>query len=132
MNEDPRHALLHQLLGPLHMHFRAAHAAYAAYLENGKAFLFACSLKRLNLGARGLLLERGHLLPEALRPEAIALIGHYDAWLTLWERHAEQMRPGPGDAFAFDNDVTSPRRAEAAIEALFQATSAGTGPTPGE
>jgi hypothetical protein len=125
MDDDRRDALLHQLLGPLHMHFRCARAAYAAYLNDGKRFLFASSLKRLNLSARGLLLEHGHRLPEALQAEAAALIGHYDAWLTLWDAHAQATRPGPEDEFAFENRFTYPKDAEAALEALYRELSAG-------
>ena len=113
-------ALLDDLLGPLHLHFLGARAAYRDYLDNGRTFRFASSLKRINLSARALLLARGELLPEELQPCATALIGHYDVWLTRWDEHAERTRPGPDDAFAFENEVTYPREAEQRLERLYE------------
>lgn len=115
---DPR-TLLDDLLGPLHRHFLDARAAYRDYLDNGRSFRLAGRLKRLNRSARALLIAKGHLLPEALQPCARALIGHYDVWLTLWDEHAERMRPAPGDRFVFENHVTYPRDAEQRLERLY-------------
>jgi len=113
-------ALVRELLGPLHGHFRAAKAAYADYLGHGKAFRFARRLKRENLAARRLLVDRGHRLPEALRTHAAALIGHYDVWLGLWDELAARTAPGPDDPFAFENAVTYPREAEEALTAYYR------------
>ena len=118
------HALVDDLLGPLHMHFLCARKAYGDYLANGRRFLFALSLRRINLSARGLLLTKGHLLPAELQQEAAALIGHYDVWLTLWMEHRRQTRPGLDDMFAFENAFTYPREAEARLEALYESLSA--------
>ena len=111
--------LLHELLGPLHMHFRAARAAYADYLGCGRTFLFASSLRRLNVGARRLLLSKGHLLPEPLRVDALALVRHWDVWLTLWEDLEERSSPRPEDSFIFENDIVYPREAEGRLERLY-------------
>ena len=115
---DPR--LLDDLLGPLHMHFLAAAAAYADYLAAGKSFLFASSLRRTNASARELLLRNGWRLPERLQTDAAALVRHYDAWLTLWDDHASRLRPEPGDAFVFAKSVTYPKPAEERLEALYR------------
>ena len=113
-------ALLDELLGPLHQHFLVARTAYQAYLEEGRAFRHACELRRINLAARTLLLDKGHLLPPEYRDCAAALVGHYDVWLGLWDAHAERMRPAPGDAFAFANKATWPREAELRLERLYE------------
>jgi hypothetical protein len=113
-------SLLHDLLGPLHMHFLAARAAYRAYLDNGRAFLFAQSLRRVNVSARTLLMARGYLLPAALQEDAAALVAHYDVWLTLWTQHRRSTRPQQSDAFVFENSFTYPKEAEARLEALFE------------
>jgi len=120
VDETPRDDLLNELLGPLHMRFLAAKAAYADYLANGKSFLYASSLRRLNLSARQLLLDKGHLLPESLQADAVALIGHYDVWLTLWEAHAERTAPRSEDEFVFENSHTYPKAAEAALQSLYR------------
>jgi hypothetical protein len=112
--------LLSELLGPLHMHFMAARAAYQAYLAEGRTFLHASSLRRINLAVRELLLTKGYLLPEALQPGAVALVGHYDIWLTLWEEQAERTRPGPSESFVFENRFTYPKEAEQALERLYE------------
>ena len=117
--EDAAKPLIDELLGPLHIHFSAARQAYRDYLEGGRSFLFACSLRRTNEGARALLLSKGHLLPAERQEDALALVRHYDAWMTLWDLHREATRPGPGDPFVFENDVTYPAEAEARIEALY-------------
>ena len=113
-------ALLTELLGPLHMHFRCARDAYRDYLDNGRSFLFASSLRRINASARSLLVAKGYLLPEPLQAEAAALVRHYDVWLTLWDEVARRTRPGPGDAFVFENAVTYPKQAEEALEGLYR------------
>lgn len=113
-------ALLDELLGPLHMHFASARAAYRAYLDEGRTFLHASSLRRINLGARALLIGKGWLLPEAMQADAVALIEHYDVWLTLWEAHAEATRPAPADPFVFENRFTFPRESEQALERLYR------------
>ncbi len=100
-------ALLAELLGPLHLHFRCARAAYRDYLEGGRTFLWANSLKRINQAARGLLLAKGYLLPEELVEDAAALIRHYDAWLTCWNAQAE--RPAIDAPFVFGNSVNCPQ-----------------------
>lgn len=112
-------SLLHDLLGPLHMHFLAARAAYRGYLENGRSFLFARSLRRVNVSARTLLMSRGHLLPRPLQEDAAALIAHYDVWLTLWDAHRKALKPALSDPFVFENSFTYPKEAEDRIEALF-------------
>jgi hypothetical protein len=111
--------LLDDLLGPLHMHFLVAAAAYADYLAAGKSFLFASSLRRTNASARKLLLGQGWRLPESRQADAAALVRHYDAWLTLWDAQAALLRPEAGDPFAFANDVTYPKEAEERLEALY-------------
>ena len=119
--------LLDELLGPLHMHFASARAAYRAYLDEGRTFLHASSLRRINLGARALLTGKGWLLPDAMQVHARALIEHYDIWLTLWEAHAERARPALADPFAFENSFTYPRDAEQALESLYQELRASVG-----
>ena len=111
--------LLDELLGPLHMHFLAAHAAYGDYLSGGKTFLHASVLRRINLAARALLLSKGWLLPESLQQDALALVRHWDVWLTLWEDLERREQPRAEDPFVFQNDVTYPRGAQEQLELLY-------------
>ena len=112
--------LIDELLGPLHMHFLCARAAYADYLAAGRTFLFARSLRRINGSARNLLMAKGHLLPAELQADAAALIGHYDVWTTLWMEHRRLTRPKLDDVFAFANAHTYPKDSEARLEALYR------------
>lgn len=112
--------LLDELLGPLHMHFLAARLAYGDYLANGRTFLFARSLRRVNGAARELLLHKGYLLPEALQSHAAALIRHYDVWMSLWDDLAEEARPAPGDPFVFENRITYPKDSEARLREMYE------------
>ena len=120
---DP--SLLDDLLGPLHMHFRAASLAYADYLAEGKSFLFASSLRRINSGVRDLLLSRGWLLPEDLQADAAALLRHYDVWLTLWDDLAGRLRPAMADPFVFANAITFPKASQERLESLYGRLRAG-------
>lgn len=120
MKDAAASSLMDELLGPLHMHFAGARAAYQRYLEHGRSFLFASSLKRINLGIRSLLLSKGYLLPEELQADAVALVTHYDAWLTYWDELAERNRPAPDDRFAFENRFTYPKDAEQRLEGLYR------------
>ena len=117
---ENRIELLHQLLGPLHMHFKAAKAAYHRYLSNGKSFLFAVSLRRINSSARQLLLDKGYLLPEERQADAVALIEHYDVWLTLWDDLASRGPIAFGEPFVFENKVNYPRDSEQRLGELYR------------
>ena len=113
-------AVLDELLGPLHMHFSAARAAYRSYLDNGQSFLFASSLRRINLDVRALLLRKGYMLSGDLQAAAVALVTHYDVWLTLWDDLAVRQLPAPGDRFAFVNHHTYPKEAEDRLECRYE------------
>ena len=112
--------MLDELLGPLHRHFLSAGQAYHAYLDEGRTFRHASSLRRINAAARSLLLAQGWRLPDEHRACAAALIGHYDAWMTLWDELAARTRPAPGDRFVFDNAARYPREAEQQLERLYE------------
>jgi hypothetical protein len=117
--EDADERLRNDLLGPLNMHFLTASAAYRDYLEQGKTFLFACSLRRTNSSARRLLLHFGHLLPQEYRSDVLALLRHYDVWLTLWDDLAARTTPGPDDEFIFETRVPFPSEAQSRIMSLL-------------
>ena len=119
--------LLDDLLGPLHMHFQSSRTAYQDYLAGGRSFLWAQSLRRLNCAARSLLLAKGYLLPSELVDDALALVRHYDAWLTLWDELAERTRPGLDDRFVFESRVTYPRESEERLKRLYEDIRAAAG-----
>ncbi|WP_114954916.1 hypothetical protein [Sphingosinicella terrae] len=111
--------LLDELLGPLHMHFLCARAAYQDYLANGRTWLWACSLRRINKAVCSLLMAKGYLLPDEMQDAATGLVRHFNVWLTLWDDLADRTKPAPGDPFVFENEVTYPRDAEARLERLY-------------
>lgn len=117
--------LLDELVGPLYIHFRASWSAYQDYIANGKTFLWASSLKRINAGALSLLRTKAYLLPEQSLDDALALIRHYDAWLTSWNDFADRMAPALSDPFVFANDVRYPREAEANLIRLYESIKIG-------
>jgi hypothetical protein len=123
VDDDNAATLRDRLLGPLSMHFDAASRAYDDYMKAGRSYLFACSLRRINAAARLLLLEHGHLLPTELRGDALDLIRHYDAWLTLWDDHAAAMKPAYDHEFVFDSIVRFPREAQRRLMKEYRTTS---------
>ena len=120
MTDADKDQLRNELLGPLSMHFLAAEQAYRDYLENDKAFLFACTLRRTNASARELLLRRGHLLPPESLADAVALLKHYDAWLTQWDELASRTAPGLQDSFVFITEVPFPKDAQQRLSRLYR------------
>ncbi len=117
---DHARELRDRLLGPLRMHFLAAGQAYQDYLQDGRSYLFACSLRRINAAARQLLLTWGHLLGPEHSTDAIALVRHYDVWLTLWDEHSARLMPAMADPFVFENAVNFPRSAQERLMDLYQ------------
>lgn len=121
LDMERRQLLRDALLGPLHIHFLAAAQAYRDYFENGKSFLFACSLRRTNASARELLLHHAYLLPDELQPHALALLRHYDVWLTLWDELAANTEPTMEQPFVFENPVSFPKEAQRKLLELYEA-----------
>lgn len=117
-----REKLVDRLLGPLTTHFAAADQAYADYLSDGRTFLHASRLRRTNESARQLLLGQADLLPDDARPHALALIRHYDVWLSLWDDHAARAKPHANDEFVFQNRVRFPTDAKDALIYLYEAS----------
>lgn len=117
---DDGRELRDRLLGPLRMHFLAAGQAYQDYLHNGRSYLFACSLRRISAAARQILMTWGHLLGQEHVPDALALVRHYDVWLTLWDDHSARLKPAMSDPFVFDNVVTFPKEAQKRLMELHQ------------
>jgi hypothetical protein len=121
---DDTSELLNLLLGPLRTHFLVASTAYEDYLQNGRSYLFACSLRRTNSSARGLLLAWGHLLPSEHTSDALALLRHYDVWVSLWDHHAAELNPSMDDPFVFESKVTFPKSAQERLMHLYERCSA--------
>ena len=119
MDQAQHEELCDLLLGPLHGHFAAAGQAYGDYLANGKAFRFACELRRTNGSARELLRTHGHLLPDDMQPHANALLHHFEVWMRLWDELVAAEKPAMEQAFAFENPVRFPRDAKEALEQLY-------------
>lgn len=79
-----------ELLGPIDAQLRHTRRAF----ERGDRD----TLKAGNEAVRDLLLTRNHLVPPELRPDADALVEHYDLWLATYERRRGEAGPdGPID-----------------------------------
>lgn len=109
--------------------FASARAAYGDYLEDGRRFLHAERLRRINGQVRARLASEAHLLPMDLQPDVMALIEHFDVWSALWDDLRQQLKPGPADRFVFENSVTYPRASE---ERLMEFYTSAAFPAPGE
>lgn len=79
-----------ELLGPVDAQLRHTRRAF----ERGDRE----TLKAGNEAVRDLLLTRSHLVPPELRPDADALVEHYDLWLATYENQRGEEGPaGPID-----------------------------------
>ena len=65
-------------------------------------------------------MDRGHLLSEDYRANALALLRHYDAWLTSWYDLAARAKPGVDDEFIFESRVPFPKDAQSRIIPLLE------------
>lgn len=92
--------------------FTEAEEAYRQYLNDGKKFRHTIPLREVNERIHKLIFEiRLHLKSET-QEAADALIAHYRSWMDLWDKHHEQIQPGPDDIFAFQTEVPFPRDAK--------------------
>ena len=79
-----------ELLGPVDAQLRHTRRAF----ERGDRE----TLEAGNEAVRDLLLTRSHLVPPELRPDADALVEHYDQWLATYEQQRREDGPvGPID-----------------------------------
>lgn len=130
MHRDANERLLHDVLGPMQMQMRRAEAAYRAYLADGRRFIHTRVLRESNEAVRDLLLRGGHLLPEPLQADALALIAHLDAWLLRWYDTRNALRPSLDDAFVFENPHVFPREAAERLRAAYAERAAAAAATP--
>ena len=112
---SPNDGVIAKLLGPLDLRLRSAQQAYTAYLEGGRAFLYASILYEHNSAARDISLRYGYLLPEHLQNDLLKLIFHIDVWMTLWTDLRDRTSPKATDQFVFSNPVPFPRESVARI-----------------
>lgn len=116
----PNMPVVTELLGPMMLHLTQAQSCYHAYLSGGKTFRCACALWECNTALRGLLVDKGDLLPDAMQQQARKIVEHIDAWAALWVAHRDALQPGDDDVFAFENPETFPTEAEAQLKAYYQ------------
>jgi hypothetical protein len=85
--------LLSELLLPMKVHFDRTRDLFKQWVSkpaskpNEQLEEF---IKQSNMFIRNLLMEKGHLVPGNLQPDALKLIEHYEAWLREYDR----VRPG--------------------------------------
>lgn len=82
---------------------------YAAYIKNGKKFVFASVLFDTNSKILDILKSNVALLPEASQDDAFDLIFHIDVWRTIWSDEVERQNPRWNDEFSFPNEITFPK-----------------------
>lgn len=93
--------------------------AYQTYLSKGKTYEYARLIKQYNLEVYQLLQNHSLLLPARLRPDALALIRHYEAWLERWNDLDKKLSPELNDLFVFENPHTFPKEAAQRLEAEY-------------
>lgn len=120
MNKDPDYAVC-GFLEKLRAHFDESLQQYTAYLQNGKKYRDARRLMTTNQAARELLMERAHLLPEHLQPDAAAIIQHYQEWTADWRALEVQLKPEDDDLFVFPTRVPFPKESAKRLENYFTA-----------
>jgi len=86
-----------------------SYIAYLRYLNHGKKFTDAESIKAENLKIKNLIKYNYALLPREKILYASSLLDHINIWLKLWEKAKNDQQPHQLDKFCFENDATFPR-----------------------
>ncbi len=109
-----------ELLGPVHMQLDRTRRAFDRWTAHN-LFLEAKVIREGNLAVRDLLLQKGHLIPGELLPDAGRLIEHYDRWLEEYERVRAAQQPSLDTPFTFvgPQGYPFPRDAEERFKAAF-------------
>ncbi len=97
-------------LGVVKTQVERSQIAYNHYINNGKIFLYAKILKKINDELRDHLLLKTHLLPVDQSKNALAIIHHIDVWASLWEDNYILVNPSLTSVFEFQNKVNFPAK----------------------
>ena len=95
---DWKEQSLSELIAPVVMHLdRTSRVAERyqtkTYGEKTTSFFDAQLMRDSNEALRSLLLANGHLLSESLKPQAHALVAHYDVWLCRYDAKVALEKP---------------------------------------
>ncbi len=101
---DWKEQALSDLVGPAVMHLERTGLVAERYRETshfleGDSYFDAMLMRDSNVELRGILLSKGHLIPEELRPHANTLVGHYDLWLRRFDAKVEKDQPTADSIF---------------------------------
>jgi hypothetical protein len=107
------------LLQSVVLHWQQSAKAYAEYMENGKKFRYAETLKLHNTFVKNLLTDNIAIIPANFKEDVEAIINHYTIWTDKWDEHKSKLNPAPEDEFAFENDHRFPKAAAQKLEAAF-------------
>lgn len=94
----------------LELRLRYTDKVYAGYMKGGKKFVFAKVLFEANGQVHDLVASHVMTLPKEFRDDAFDLLFHIDVWRAIWSDEVERRRPRWDEAFAFENEVTFPKR----------------------
>lgn len=109
------------LLGPMFMQLDRTERAFARW-KTKNLYIESKIIREGNLAIRDLLLQKGHLIPPHLLPDASALVEHYDRWLEEFERRRVEQNP-EGDAdfvFVGPQGYPFPRMSAKRFEAAYR------------
>ena len=89
-----------ELLGPMNIQLNRTRRAFDRY-KNTNLYLEAKVFKVGNETIRNLLLEKSHLMPPELWPDADKLVEHYDKWLEEFEAKRGGKEPDLSTTFIY-------------------------------
>jgi hypothetical protein len=104
------------LLQTVTLHWQRSAKAYVNYMESGKKFRYAETLKVHNTAAKNLLSDNIAVIPGDLRADVEAIIEHYTIWSAKWDALKNKLNPDPDDEFAFENEHRFPKAAAQKLE----------------
>ncbi len=95
-----RERVLEDLLNPVIVELDKTKRALKQWMST-RIYRFVKEIYEGNLAVRDLLITKADLIPPELRPDAVRLVAHYDAWLEGFERARGAKEPDEDQPFEF-------------------------------
>lgn len=97
---EHKEKVVSELLGPMYMHLERTRRAILRWKKKN-LYLEAKVVYLTNTALRDLLIQKGHLIPPELLPDAGKLIEHYDYWIEEFESKRMAANPDLDTTFIF-------------------------------
>tara|TARA_B100000787_G_scaffold77854_1_gene57207 strand:- start:66 stop:434 length:369 start_codon:yes stop_codon:yes gene_type:complete len=93
-------------------HLEQVKKIHKQYMSNGKVFIYAIELRKINEKILVLIKEINFQDNKELEASSIELIEHLDEWISVWDMEKNIRTPGNDDEFIFNGYKKYPKNFE--------------------